>query len=511
MQPRHRTLVVLSLALLVISLDNTILNVALPAIEDDLGASAAQLQWIVDAYLLVFSGLLLTAGALGDRFGRRRVLVGGLVLFTAASATAALADGPAALIASRAAMGVGAAAIMPSTLSILTAVFPPQERAGAIATWAGVGSLGIVLGPVLGGLLVEHASWEWVFLVNVPIGAAVAAAALRLVPESRDPVAPRLDLAGAALSVAALVTLVWGLVEAPGRGWGDATVLAAFALAAVLLTAFAVVETRVAHPMLDLAFLRNPRFSAASAAISAAFFAFFGLLFVLTQYLQGVLGHGPVQAGLWMLPLAGGLMLLAPVSARAAGAIGAKLPTAAGLTVAAGGLAWLSQAGAAAGFGDVAGPLALMGAGMGLALAPATDAIMGSLPPAKASVGSAVNDTNRIVGGTLGVAVLGSLLASGYRAGMDDATAALPAPAAGAAHDSVLGASAVAERLGGAAGRALDAAASSAFADAMQTATLAAAGVVVLGALVALAFLPARPRAAADAAPADGLAEAQPA
>jgi EmrB/QacA subfamily drug resistance transporter len=497
---RWWTLGVLCLSLVVISLDNTILNVALPTLERDLDASSGQLQWIVDAYMLVFAGLLLAAGSLGDRYGRKRLLTIGLVIFGAGSAAASLMRDPTALIACRALMGVGGAAIMPSTLAILTAVFPADERPKAIGIWAGVSSVGIVIGPIAGGALVEYASWSWVFLVNVPIVLVALALGRRLIPESLDARAPRLDVRGAALSIGALVALVWGIIEAPDRGWTDPAILGAAAVFAVLIAAFVAVERRVAEPMLDLALLRNARFSAASAGIALAFMALFGVMFLLTQYLQVVLGRSALSAGLWTMPAAAGMMLGAPQSPRLAARAGTKLTVAAGLLLCTGGLAWLAQAGAAWGFVDLLGPELLLGLGLGVAMAPATDAIMGSLPLAHASVGSAVNDTNRVLGGALGVAILGSVLTSGYRGAMDGATHGLPAAAAGPARDSAAGAMAVAERLGGASGRALHAAASSAFVDAMATATLVAAAITLLGAVVALRWLP------AHAAPADAVA-----
>jgi EmrB/QacA subfamily drug resistance transporter len=501
---RWWTLGILSLSLVVISLDNTILNVALPAMDRDLGASASQLQWIVDAYMLVFAGLLLTAGSIGDRFGRKRVLIAGLAIFGGASGAAAFVSDPTALIALRALMGVGGAAIMPSTLSIITNVFDDEERPKAIGIWAAVASLGIVIGPVTGGALVEHVSWHWVFLVNVPLVAAALLAGHKLVPESRDPAAPRLDLAGAALSITGLTALVWAIIEAPDRGWTDGAILGAFAVAAVVLSGFAWWERRTTHPMLDLRYFADARFSASSAAISLAFFALFGSMFAMTQYLQIVLGRAPLSAGLWTMPLAVGMMASAPHAARLAARAGAKPVVAIGMAVLAGGLAWLSRAGVDWGFWAIAGPQLAMGVGIGLAMAPATDAIMGSLPLEHASVGSAVNDTNRIVGGALGVAILGSLLSSGYRGAMDDATQGLPASAAHAAHDSVGGAAAVADRIGGPAGQALHAAASTAFVDALSTTALVASGVTLAAAVVALLWLPSRAaeRAALEPEPA---------
>jgi EmrB/QacA subfamily drug resistance transporter len=483
---RWWTLVVLCVSLLVISLDNTILNVALPTLERDLHATSSQLQWIVDAYMLVFAGLLLTAGALGDRFGRRRALSFGLAVFGLGSALSALAGSAGMLIASRALMGVGGAFIMPSTLSILTATFPAHERAKAIGAWAAVSGLGIAIGPVAGGWIVEHADWSWIFLVNLPFVAAALLAQRPLVPESRDPAAPRLDLPGFALSTAGLTALVWGVIEAPSWGWTDGRILAAFAAAAVLIGVFVAWERRTPHPMLDVRLFRNPRFSAASGAISLSFFALFGSIFFLTQYLQLVLGYGALKAGLGVLPVAAAMVVASPLSARLAARAGAKVVVAAGLALIAAGLYVITGFAVDSAYGIVAVSYATLGLGMGLAMTPATDSIMGSLPLAKASVGSAVNDATRTTGGALGVAVLGSILSSGYRGDMDGAPAA--------AHDSLSGALAVAARIGD---PHLVATAQNAFVDGMHAAALVAAGIALAGALVALVFLPSRETAPA--------------
>ena len=491
---RWWTLAVLCLSLLIIGVDNTILNVALPTLQHELDASASQLQWIVDAYLLVFSGVLLTAGALGDRFGRKRALTLGLIVFGAGSLGAALSGSAAMLIATRALMGVGGALIMPSTLSILTATFPADERGKAIGIWAGFSGLGIAIGPVTGGWLLEHSTWSSIFLVNLPIVAVALIAGRWLVPESKDDSAPRLDVPGFVLSIAGLTALVWALIEAPGRGWTDAGVLGAFAAAAVVLAGFVAWELRAPEPMLDVRLFRNPRFSASSTAISLAFFALFGMIFFLTQYLQDVLGYSALEAGVRTMPVAAGLVLGGPLSAQLAARIGAKRVVSGGLAIVAGALYLLSTADAVTGYGTIAIALVGLGFGMANAMAPATDAIMGSLPEAKMSVGSAVNDTTRTAGGTLGVAVLGSLLSSGYRGDMDAVTAGLPAPAKAAAQDSLAGALAVAGRIGGSAGDRLAGAAQDAFMTGMHTAALAAAAVALAGALVALAFLPAYDR-----------------
>ena len=494
---RWWTLVVLCFSLLVIALDNTILNVALPTLQRDLDASASDLQWIVDSYMLVFAAVLLTAGALGDRFGRKKALTFGLVVFGLGSGLSALATSSEMLIATRALMGVGGAFIMPSTLSILTAVFPAHERAKAIGIWAAVSGLGIVIGPVTGGWLVEHGDWSLVFLVNLPFVAAALLSGRWLVPESRDPAKPRLDAAGFALSSLGLGALVWAIIEAPARGWGDGVILAALAVAAAAIAAFVAWELRVREPMLDVRLFRNRRFSAASGAIALAFFALFGTIFFLTQYLQSVLGYGAFESGVRLMPVAAGLILGGPLSAKLAARVGTKRVVGAGLALVAVGLTLLSGAEVDSGYGLVAAVLLVLGLGMGLTMAPATESVMGSLPLAKASVGSAVNDATRTLGGALGVAVLGSLLSSGYRAGMDGATEGLPSAAAAAANESLAGALAVAHGIGGGGGGRVTEAAQQAFVDGMHTAVLVGAAIAAVGAVVALLALPARAPVAA--------------
>ena len=319
---RWKTLAVLSLSLVIIGLDNTILNVALPSLREHFDASNSTLQWIVDSYLLAFAGLLLTMGTLGDRFGRKRALLAGLGIFGTASLAVLAADSANQLIAIRAAMGVGAALIMPATLSIITNVFPREERGKAIGIWAGMAAIGIGLGPLFGGLLLEWFSWTSVFLVNVPVTAVALLAGVALVPESRDPHPGRFDLVGAGISVAALVTLVYGVIEAPERGWTSPAILGCFATAAVLIAVFVRWELRTPEPMLNLSFFRNPRFSVASAAISVAFFSLFGSVFALTQYLQDAKGYSALQAGAAMVPLALGLVMGAGSSIKLVARLG---------------------------------------------------------------------------------------------------------------------------------------------------------------------------------------------
>jgi len=495
---RWWTLIVLSTALLVISLDNTILNVALPTIERELDASSGQLQWIVDSYTLVFAGLLLTMGALGDRFSRRGALASGLVIFGGASLASAFAESANMLIATRALMGVGGALIMPTTLSILTNVFPAKERPKAIGIWAAVAGIGVGVGPAAGGFLLEHFDWTAVFLINVPIVVAALLATPKLVPDSRDPEQARLDPLGALLSTVGLGVLTATIIEAPERGWTDGIILGGFGAAAVVLAGFVAWELRTASPMLDVRLFRIRRFTGASGAIALVFFALFGAIFFLTSYLQGVLDYTPFEAGIRMLPVAAGLIVGGPTSAKLAGRLGTRIVVAAGLTVVAAALFLLSHAGTDSGYSLVASSLVLLGLGMGATMAPATESIMSSVPLNHAGVGSAMNDTVRMVGGTLGVAMLGSLLSSSYGADMEPAVKSLPEPAADAASNSLGHASGVADQIGGEAGRTLSHAAEAAFTTAMSSTLTIAAAAALAGALLALVVLPGQRRERAE-------------
>src|SRR4051812_34796104 len=328
---RWKTLAVLAASLLIIGLDNTILNVALPSLQKEFDASSSTLQWIVDSYLLVFAGLLLTMGTLGDRFGRKLALQAGLVLFGGASLAVLWVNTTDQLILIRAAMGIGGALIMPATLSIISNVFPREERGKAIGIWAGMASVGIGLGPLFGGLLLEYFDWSSVFLVNVPIAAIALALGFRYVPESRDPHPGAFDLPGATLSVAALGTLVYGIIEAPSRGWDSPFILSCFAAALVLGVAFVKWEQRTPEPMLNLSFLRNPRFAMGSMAISLASFSLFGAIFAMTQFLQDAHGYSALEAGAAMVPLAAGLLIGATSSIKLVGRFGTTKIVFAGL------------------------------------------------------------------------------------------------------------------------------------------------------------------------------------
>ncbi len=488
---RWWTLGVLCLSLVMVIVGNTVLNVALPTLVRELDATSTQLQWIVDVYSLVFAGLLLTGGALGDRFGRKGALTIGLVVFAGGSGMAAMADSAGQLIVTRGIMGVGAALVMPATLSILTTVFPPQERARAIAVWAGLAGAGAAIGPVAGGWLLENFWWGSVFLVNLPLIAVAVVGGRFLVPTSRDPRQPPLDVVGAGLSIGALASLLYAIIEAPNHGWTGGPTLEAAGVGLAFGIAFAAWELRAEYPMLDLRFFRNRRFSAGSAAITLVFFAMFGTFFLLTQYLQLVLGYSALEAGLRTLPAPLTIMVTAPMSARLAERFGTRAVVATGLATVAVGLGIASTLGVDSPYGVLAASLVVLAAGMGLTMAPSTAAIMSSLPLGKAGVGSAVNDTTRELGGALGVAVLGSLAASHYAAAVGRADG-LTGPPAAAARRSLGSALQVAGTLGAERGTAVAAAARDAFVDAMGV-SLTVAALVALAASVLIArFMPGR-------------------
>lgn len=493
---RWLILAVLCFSLLVIVLDNSILNVALPTIQKDLDASSSDLQWIVDSYTLVFAGLLLTAGSLGDRFGRRGALQIGFALFGIGSIASALVGSAGALIATRAFMGVGGALIMPATLSIITNVFPAHERPKAIGAWAGVAGLGGALGPLTGGFLVQHFSWGSVFLVNIPIVVVGVIAGFVLIPTSKDPNAPRLDPLGALLSIVSLSIILYAIIEAPDQGWGSSGTVTKLVVGLVLLAVFIVWELRTDHPMLDVRFFEKPRFTASAAAITLVFFAMFGSLFLQTQYFQFVLGYSPLETGIRMLPFAAAMMITAPLSSRVVQRIGTKFTVAIGLGLVTTGLVALTGLQADTPYGNIFWRLMLMSAGMGFTMAPATESVMGSLPIFKAGVGSAVNDTTRQIGGALGVAIVGSVLATTYSDRMGPILSTLP-PAASAAGNSIGAAQAIArslpEQMAGVS-TALIAASKSAFVTAMHQGVLVAAAATLLGVVLVLVFLPATAR-----------------
>jgi len=488
---------VLSGCLAVIAVDNTIVNVALPRLQEDLGASTAELQWVVDAYSLLFAGTLLTAGSLGDRVGRRRILVVGLAIFGTASLAATLAPNALVLTGFRGLMGIGGACIMPSTLSLLSQVFPdPTERARAIGIWAATAGAAVAIGPILGGVLLERFDWHAVFAVNPVLVVPLLVAVVVLVPESRDPSKPRLDPVGALLSTAGLVLVVYAVVEAPDEGLGVATVTTALA-GLVLLGAFVVWERRSSHPMLPMSFFANRTFSVSVGAVAVVYFALMGAMFFVPQYLQLVRGDSPLASGVGVLPLAVGFLVASLASARVATATTPR-------TTVVGGMALVALGLAAASFVDASSPAALLsvtlgvvGVGLGLVLPQATNGILGSVPRQKSGIASAVNDATSELGGSLGVAVLGAVLTTRYRSAIDEAiaeagpaAAQLPGNVLDAVRESLGSAMLAAPRVGGEVATAIGETAGRAFSSGMGVALAAGALVPAVGAIVAWRLFP---------------------
>src|SRR3984893_7983915 len=439
-------------ALIVIGVDNTILNVALPSIVKKLNASGSQLQLMVDAYTIVFACLLLTAGSLGDRYGRQRALMFGLLWFGIFSAAASTVSSPTQLIVARGLRGLGGAFIFPTTLSILTNTFTePRERARAIGVWAGVSGVGIALGPLLGGFLVERYGWGSVFLVNVPICTAALILSGFFVPNSSAREESPLDPLGALFSIAGLVGFLYGIIQGPDKGWTAPVVMLSIGIGAVFLALFAWWEMRTPRPMLDIRFFKNPRFSSASATITITFFGFYASTFLLTQYFQFILGYSPLKAGVLIVPTAVGLMVGSPLAPRLVNRAGTKRVVILGLALVATGMACYASNSIMSNFWLGLLVRLITGLGFGITSAPVTESIMGSLPPSRAGVGSAVNDTTRQTGGALGVAVIGSIFAARYHS-VIGALLFVPASVRGVAHESIGTSLQVARRIGGATG-----------------------------------------------------------
>jgi EmrB/QacA subfamily drug resistance transporter len=490
---RWATLGVLCLSLLVVVVDGSIVNVAMPTLVRSLHASTTSLQWVADAYTLAMAGLLLSLGSLGDRIGRQRTLAGGLAVFGVGSVLAGMSATAAELIASRVIMGVGAAAIMPATLSILTNVFTDAgERAKAIAIWSAVTGLGVAIGPTLGGWLLEHFGWGSIFFVNIPIVVVALVAGRVLVPASRDEHPKALDPVGALLSLVGVVALVYAVIEAPVNGWLSPATLAVATAGLAILAVWVRYELRSSHPMVDLRIFRNARFSAASFAVTMIFLALFGWLFLFTQQLQFVLGYDTLAAGIRALPFALAVGVTAQPAVKLAARFGNRIVVAVGLALMAGGLAIMATSTVHTTFMPLLVASVVIAAGMGLAMAPATDSIMGALPREQAGVGSAVNDTTRSLGGALGVAVIGSVASSTFAGRMHPLLTHVPAQYAAQAKASLGAALAVAQHAPAGAGRALSAAARQAFITGSDHALLVAVAAVALGALVAAVYLPSR-------------------
>jgi EmrB/QacA subfamily drug resistance transporter len=501
LRSRWLTLAVLCFSILIVNLDNTVLNVALPTLVRDLGATSTQLQWIVDAYALVFGGLLLVLGSLADRVGRKRTFVAGLAAFACGSAGAAFSGSVGALIGARASMGVGAALMMPSTLSIITDVFRDRrERQRAIGLWAGTSGVGFALGPIVGGALLAHFWWGSVFLINVPVAALGTVGAIPFVPDSKNPNAPRPDVVGAALSIVGLGLVLWSIIEAPGRGWTSAFVVVPGVAGIVVVGGFAVWENTTSHPLLNLAYFRRRSFSIAVCSMGLGSLALLGTLFLLTQFLQFELGYSPLQAGVRMLPIAAALAIVAPLSSALNRKVGTKLVAAAGLFLGAVGL-WLMSYGTVAWtYMDVLPGMIMVGAGAALIMPSVSGSVMSSVPRGDTGVGAATNGTFTQFGAALGVAVLGSLLSTRYQDHLTTALAPYPVPPGvkQTILGSIGGALDVAARVGGNIGSVLVHVARSAFVSGADLALGVAAVVALGGCLLALACLPSRPPPDAD-------------
>lgn len=487
---RKAILSVLCLSLVLIVASVSSLNVAIPAIVSALEATQTEQLWILDAYALVFAGLLLPAGALGDRYGRKGALLAGMAVFGGLAIVASFMDSPEPLIALRGGMGIGAALIMPATLSIITNVFPPGERGQAIAVWAGFAGAGGAIGPLMSGLLLERFWWGSVFFVNVPIVVVAMVLIARLVPSSRDLQQRKLDLVGAGLSILALGSLVFGIIEGPEKGWTSALVLGSFATAAVGAVAFVRWELRHKDPMLDPRFFRNRAFSIGSLTITMGFAVMFGMFFVLTLYLQFVLGHSALGAAVRTLPFAATMIIVSPRTPRLGERLGRRAVVTGGLVIQALGFLVASQFTPGTHYAFIALALVLMAAGLAAFMPASTEAIVSSLPDDKAGVGSAVNDTTREVGGAVGIALLGSILSQGYRNGIEPVLRFVPEQFRGFVEDSIGGAVFAAGQAPPEAANQLLATANDAFVDGLQATFLTAAGVGLLTAVVVWIFHP---------------------
>ena len=493
---RWWVLAVMSVGALIIFIDNTVVNTALPRISLDLGASTSTLQWVIDSYVLLLAGMLLLAGSVGDRFGRRRWMAVGLVIFGAGAAGAALATTSSFLIAMRGVQGLGAAFVLPATLSIVTDVFPRRERAKAIGIWTGVGALAIGVGPALGGYLVTHVGWSAVFWLHVPIVLA-ALVGLVIVPESRDERNLGLDVPGAVLGTAGVTSLVYGIIQGSDSGWTSPEILGSFALAVTLMLAFTWVELRTTHPMLPLQFFRQRDFTGAVLVIGLIVFAMLSAFFSLTQFLQLVQGRSAFQAGLLIISAAAGMMAGAPTAGIVVRAIGPKYLAVTGIVSMTIGMILLTRLQIDGGMLQVIAPLALFGFGGGLVLAPLTDTVMAAVPVEDAGVGSAVNDVSRELGGALGVAVIGTVVNGLYSNGVTDSlSGSAPPRLVDAAREGIGGAVVASTEVAGRSVESFLDATRSAFVEAISSGFRISAGILAATLLVAVVLLPRRMRAA---------------
>ncbi|MBF6231666.1 MFS transporter [Nocardia farcinica] len=508
-RPRSLVLAVLCLCVIAIYMDAMIVNLALPSLVRELGSSTTGLQWIIDAYALTFAALVLAAGSLGDRFGRRNTLLLGLVIFTVATGLGALCTSTGQLIAARTVMGLGAALIFPSTLSILTNVFVERtERAAAIGVWGAVSGIGVVLGPIVGGLLLEYFWWGSVFVVVVPVGLVCLVLTVLVVPDSRDPATPGLDVPGLVLSTAGIGVLVYSIIEAPNRGWLAAPTLLGFAGAAALLALLVARELRTPHPMIDMRLFANLRFSAACATITITFFTLNGFTFLVTQYFQFLKDYTPLGAGVRLIPVAVAIVVGSVLGGKLVLKVGTRAVVTTGLVLMALAYAWFSVDGVDTSYSLIAAQMVLIGLGIGSVAVPATESIMAVVPADKAGIGSAMNDATRLFGGTLGIAVVGSVHHSLYTGELPDSLPGLPADLLDHSRDSVGAALGVAARVAESGGQGVAAAlvdsAEHAFLHGFQISCLVVTGICAVAAVVAGSLLPTRaPIPDAEPAPAD--------
>jgi EmrB/QacA subfamily drug resistance transporter len=487
----------LILAVLIISIDDTVLNLVLPAISMEFMASISELQWMINAYLLAFVALLLTMGAMGDRLGRKRMFRIGLVAFGLSSLAAAFSTSMIMLIACRALMGIAGAMILPQTLSIIRATFAdPKARGQAIGIWAGMFALGYGIGPVIGGMMMEHFEWRSVFFLNIPVAVVTLAGGHFFVPESRDRSAAKLDPIGVLLSVSGLATLVYGIIEVGEKGWTDESVIVSLCIGVVILAIFALWEVRSDHPMLPMRFFRNMSFTGANVAMTLVSFSALSLLFFLSQFFQSVQGYTPLDAAWRMLPTAVFSLIASIAAIQMARIVGLKLPVCLGLLVGGFGLLYLSFADVDASYLWVFGGLGLTAAGIGMVYSPSTDSIMGSLPERKAGIGSAMDSTVQQLGGVLGIAVLGAILNATYLRKIADleVVASLPEEAYEAIRNSIQSAHIVAEQFPEGISRQITSGASAAFTSGMNEAMLIAAIVMMVAAAITVFILPNRIR-----------------
>ena len=504
------TLLAMCFALFMAMLDNTVVNVALPKIQTSLGSSVSGLQWIVDAYVLMFASLLLTGGTLGDIFGRKRMFLIGLTVFTFASFLCGIAPNLTFLILARGLQGVGAAALMPGTLSILTHTFPdPRERAQAIGIWAGVSGLALALGPVVGGALVDGLGWQSVFFLNVPIGILAFFVVTRVVAESKHPEGRSVDLPGQVLAIGWLGALTYALIEGNSKGWTSPLIVTLLAAAGAGLIAFLLVEARVKSPMLQLSFFRNRTFSAANVVAAMISFGMFGMFFFLSLFMQQILGYSAVAAGVRFLPMTAAIIVAAPTAGRIAGRVGSRIPMTIGLGLCGTAMLILHGITPTSTYGDFWWALPLMGIGMGLTMTPMTAAVMSSVPPQRSGMASATTNTSREVGGVFGIALLGAILTAKMKATLAASLVSLDVPAAirdrlvlAATHGGFSAGSAAA--IPGVDMAALRSAFDDAFVTGMRSALLVSSIALYAGSVVAFTFIRSRRDAARVCVPAGG-------